>query len=264
MALRWTFFLVALLMISCEEVIDRNIVAGEQVIVVEAVLTNELKQHVVKIGKSTANPGSPQVPVAGAYVRIVEGSNEVILTEAPLRPGEYLTPPMRAVFGAAYILHIRYQGKDYLAADGSVPVEPLPTIQYRAVNGGFVLTPSASGQDANYIRHEISWKNTAACTGAKCEGLYVFYDLKSIDVNEGTKPAKEDFVFPLGSTIIRRKYSVSPGYRTFLRGLLTETEWRGSPFDVERANLPTNLTNGAAGYFAVTTVVADTTLVTGQ
>ena len=43
--------------------------------------------------------------------------------------------------------------------------------------------------------------------------------------------------------------------------MLSETEWRGGLFDVKRANVITNLSEGAVGFFAVSTVVTDTTTV---
>ncbi|MEQ8425482.1 MAG: hypothetical protein RIA63_12280, partial [Cyclobacteriaceae bacterium] len=67
--------------------------------------------------------------------------------------------------------------------------------------------------------------------------------------------------FPENAVVIRKKFSVSPGYQSFLRSILSETEWRGGVFDVQRANAATNLTEGAIGYFAVSTVVTDTTIV---
>ena len=141
-------------------------------------------------------------------------------------------------------------------------VAPLTPLQYQPVNDQYQLVLGNSGQDPYYIDHEVAWKNTSACTtGTGCEGRIVFYDLKSIDVNEIYKPGKEQFLFPAGATVTRKKYSVSPAYRTFLRSVLSETEWRGGVFDVDRANATTNLSKGAIGFFAVTTVVSDVTVV---
>jgi hypothetical protein len=249
------FFIV---ITGCEDVIDRSLMTSNPLIVVEGLLTNELTQHRIKIGSSYANSDGAMVPVTGAVVTITEGSNVYNLTADPLSPGEYLTPTMRALFGRVYTLHIQYAGKDYTASDSSVPVEPLTPIQYHAVTGGYVLNMNESGQNPNYIRHEITWSGSCP---QQCEGLVVFYDLKTIDIQEGTKPPKEDFVFPAGSTVVRRKYSVSAAYKTFLRAMMSETEWRGGFFDVERANAPTNLTGGAIGFFAVTTVVVDSKVI---
>ena len=40
---------------------------------------------------------------------------------------------------------------------------------------------------------------------------------------------------------------------------MIESEWRGGLFDVERGNITTNLSEGAIGYFAASTVITDTT-----
>jgi hypothetical protein len=42
---------------------------------------------------------------------------------------------------------------------------------------------------------------------------------------------------------------------------MMETEWRGGLFDVERGNISTNLSEGAIGYFAASTVLSDSTFV---
>jgi hypothetical protein len=89
----------------------------------------------------------------------------------------------------------------------------------------------------------------------------VYYDLKAIDVSEIYKPGKADFNFPLNTIVIRKRYSVSPSYKAFLRAVLSETEWRGGVFDAQRADVPTNLSQGAIGFFAVSTVVSDTTII---
>ncbi len=250
-------FLAVFVFTGCEEVVDRPIQRGDQLLVVDGVLTNELKQHHVRLSWSVATPNDAPDPVSGAIVEIYDGYTSVFLQEDPLKKGDYITPNLRAVFGQTYTLHIKYNGKEYFAQDNSTPVEPMNPLSYRAVSGGYVINFEQSGSNPNYIRHEISWKGTTACNTGACEGLVVFYDLKTIDVNEGTKPTKEDFVFPAGATVVRRKYSLSQAYKTYLRGLLSETEWRGGPFDVDRANAPTNLSRGATGFFAVCTVVAD-------
>ena len=41
---------------------------------------------------------------------------------------------------------------------------------------------------------------------------------------------------------------------------MNETNWRGGLFDVERGNIPTNMSAGAIGYFAASSVVSDSTI----
>ncbi len=254
--------LLIFLTFSCEERFDAELPTEDiGLLAVEAVLTNENISHKVRLSFPYQQLNGQPTPASGALVQVAEGGSTVYpFTEDPLNPGEYYSTPFRAVFGVSYALQIILNGNSYLAQDSSVPVGPLSPLDYRNVDGQYELVLVETGSEPYYIDHEISWQNTSACEpGNLCEGRQVFYDLKSIDVNETFKPGKTPFLFPAGSQIIRRKYSVSPAYRLFLRAVLSETEWRGGPFDVDRANPATNLSAGATGFFAVTTVVSDTT-----
>jgi len=248
--------------IACEEPIDKPI-QSEQTnqIVVEGLITSENVSHLIRISHPYKIQQGIAEPVSGASVTIKENNNVYMLTEQPMGSGKYYTPAFRAITGKAYELLIQYQGKEYTARDSTAPVEPLPPIQYYPVNGTYSLDFQTFGNNPNYINHEISWHNTPACTGTPCSEKVVFYDLKTIDIHEIYKPKKEAFYFPLGATITRVKYSVSPAYKLFLRSMLSETQWRGGVFDVQRANVLTNLRDGAIGFFASCTVVSDTTVV---
>lgn len=251
-------------MFACEEryatVFDKS---NTGLLVVEAVLTNENINQKITLSIPYQQLNNTSSPATGATVRVQEGNGTIYtFVEDASTPGIYYSQPFQAVSGIMYTLQITYKGKEYRAQDSSVPVAPLTPLQYQPVNDQYQLILANSGQDPYYIDHEVTWKNTSACTsGTGCEGRIVFYDLKSIDVNEIYKPGKAQFLFPAGATVTRKKYSVSPAYRTFLRSVLSETEWRGGVFDVDRANATTNLSKGAIGFFAVTTMVSDVTVV---
>lgn len=255
-----------LILFSCgEDKINLDLQTAESdLVVVEAVLTNQKLNHKIKLTHpyQTLN-GTPQ-PITGAVVAVLEGDNQVYnAQELPPGSGEYFTEEMTAVFGRLYTLYIKYNGKEFFAQSSSVPVEPLQELQYNKVSDTqYTLQLNESGSDPYYIDHTVSWKNTPFClSGEVCEGRLVYYDLKTIDVNSLFKPDKEAFLFPENSVVIRHKYSVDPGYLNFLRSVLSETEWRGGIFDVQRANASSNLSKGAIGYFAVTTIVSDTTII---
>jgi hypothetical protein len=257
------FIFTCLLISSCEERVDFPLSATDtNLIAVEGVISNEKMNHQIRLTRPIKKQNEIPTPVTGADVRLLEEGVVHQLIESPPGLGLYVTPEMRAVSGKVYTLYIQYAGKEYFASDSSVPAEPLRPLSYKKVNEQFTLVENNSGQDANYVKHNISWKNTQSCiAGSSCEGEIIFYDLKTIDVNEIYKPSKTDFFFPANSTVIRQKFSVSPAYKTYLRAMLSETEWRGGVFDVQREQVPTNLTEGAVGFFAVSTVVSDTTVV---
>ncbi len=254
---------------SCEEVFDDGKIdfQSEDLIVIEGVLSNERKNHRVKITQPYATQNENENPVSGATVAIVDSDEELtILTEFPQGSGEYYTDSLRAVFGKFYLLVVQYEGKEYRAFDASPGGELLDPllVEEKIVDDQILYTIpySESGNNANYITYDIDWSQTPSCSQASvCEGRMVYYDLKNIDVQEIYAPEREDLFFPGGSRVIRKRFSVSDQYRDYLRALLSETEWRGGFFDINRDNIPTNMTEGALGFFAVTTVDSDTLIV---
>ena len=261
---RLSVFLIGLLMfISCEEKVELSLeTKNTELLIVEGTVTNENKNHLVKLSLPYANQNGESESATGASVYLFEDSTAVALTEFPQGSGNYYTPVLRGLFGKLYTLVIQYKGKVFFAQDSPVPVQPMNELSYRETTNGFTLNLNPQDGDPNYVDHTISWRHTPECAGGNfCDGRVVFYDLKTIDVHQVFKPDQEVVYFPRNSIVIRRKYSISPRYKAFLRSMLSETQWRGGVFDVQRENVITNLSPGAAGFFAVCSVVADTTLV---
>ena len=76
------------------------------------------------------------------------------------------------------------------------------------------------------------------------------------------RPDKQDVYFPVGTKVVRRKYSMNQFQEDFVRTLMAETEWRGGLFDVQPGNVQTNLSEGAVGYFSVSQALTDSTIIT--
>ncbi|MEN8156659.1 MAG: hypothetical protein ABFS10_06900, partial [Bacteroidota bacterium] len=91
--------------------------------------------------------------------------------------------------------------------------------------------------------------------------LIYHYSLGSVDVNRIFPPDREHVRFPPGTIVFREKESVSREYEEYLRGMLSETDWRGGIFDVLPGNARTNLSEGAIGYFTAGEVIRDTVVV---
>lgn len=257
--------LVSIVLASCEEKIEWPLESENLgLLVVEGMFTNIKTNHLVRLSHPYLLPNGTPTPASGATVAIFEGSNIFLLNEFPAGSGFYYTDSLRAVADKVYGLYINYNGQEFTAFDIQNPVEPLTTTPYRVVQDSlFTLNLNSSGSEPNYVKHLVSWANTSRCQAGEeiCFAKVINYDLKTIDIQDIFKPEKVNITFPAGTIILRQKYSVSQGYRAFLRAMLSETEWRGGIFDIERANATTNLSEGAVGYFAVSTVVSDTTLV---
>ncbi len=251
---------------ACEERIDDVINTKESnLIVVEGLLTNQRMSHKIRLSRPYKVQNQSVSAVSGASVSITDNESGLfLLNEVPLGSGEYYTDSIRAVFGKIYTLHIDINGTEYTASDSPPTGQQLEPISYSKNESDdlYHLNLFNSGSLPNYIDYDINWENTNQCNPANgCKGRIIYYDLKNIDVQEFYAPDKVGYFFPIGSTIIRNRHAVSEKYQTFLRSLLSETEWRGGVFDLQRDNIPTNLSEGAIGFFAVTTVVSDTTVV---
>jgi hypothetical protein len=85
----------------------------------------------------------------------------------------------------------------------------------------------------------------------KCRARLLFYTLSTLDVSEIFAPAMEQISFPVGTVINETRYSLTPEYAAFIREVLLETQWQGGLFNSTPANVPTNLSAGGAGFFAV-------------
>ena len=254
-----------ILLAGCEEQFDWPLNnTDSDLIVVEAVLTNENKQHRIKLTRPYTEQNQTPESVTGAFVVILTDTDTTVAIENPPGSGLYYTDSIQAVIDKVYILAIQYNSKLYYAGAIQSPVEPLEDFKPREVSEGiFTIDFDESGQDPNYIKYSLDWQSVGNCPNSiDCQAKQIYYDLKNIDVNKQFKPDQERVYFPTGTVIIRRKYSVSNKYREYLRGMLSETAWRGGLFDAFPANAATNLSEGAVGFFAVSTVVTDTTIIT--
>lgn len=266
--LRTIILIIALLqLISCNEKIldwDLNNEPSNQ-IVIEAVLTNENRQHLIKITKPYLEQNQEPDPVSGAIVTILSGGGNISAIENPVGSGLYYTDSMTAVSNYQYTLRVEINKSTYTATAIQPPGEELDQLKYyKSIDDLYTIDfYDSTSTVVNYIEYSIDWQTTNSCVNPdSCFAYQVYYDLKTVDVNEQFKPDQEQVNFPAGATIIRRKYSVSEDYQDYLRGVLSETYWRGGIFDVIPANAPSNLSNGAIGFFAVSTVESDTTIVT--
>jgi hypothetical protein len=61
-----------------------------------------------------------------------------------------------------------------------------------------------------------------------------------------------------GTIVFREKESVNPLYAEFLRGMLSETNWRGGMFDVLPGNARTTMEGDDIGFFTAAHLLRDT------
>lgn len=263
MKLVFIIFLGVGLFISCEEAQVANINGNEEpLLVVEALITNENKRHEVKLSQTFSNLSDAPETVTNAIVALNDGTNTIILQQDASQSGVYLTDSLRAVIGKLYSLFIVHEGKEYFAVTAAAfgaPLEPLIVVEN---NDGMMEYLYEESDRPSMMEIQITWDELDDSNQIVTQEINAFfYTLNVIDVNQIFAPDKERIVFPKGARLIRKKYSLTPNHQEFLRSLLSEIDWRGGPFDVVPGNVQTNLNGGALGYFAVSMIQSDVTII---
>ncbi|MCP4312160.1 MAG: DUF4249 family protein [Bacteroidetes bacterium] len=257
--------LLFLLAGSCTEKIGWELEYQEvDVMVVEGKITNEVKSHEVILTWPVYEINTQPEAVRGAVVVINDGREIHSLTEDPSRPGVYLTDPgFAGEVNRGYQLRIRYREMRITAIAFMREVLPFPNMRpFRVQENPPLYEVHITDQNGPaVIRLELDWSHVPGYDTLPPEdthALIYHYTLGSVDVNHIFAPDREHVRFPPGTIVYREKESVSREYEEFLRGMLSETDWRGGVYDVLPGNARNNLTGSSIGYFTAAEVIRDT------
>lgn len=258
---------IVLLFASCEKEVNWNFEPTESHIIVDGLLTNAKRSHIIKISKSVTEINELPEPVSGATVTIFNGTSTHKLTEIPKNSGIYRTDTnYRAVLNKVYTLQVTYKDKRYNASAHMVPVTPFNKLSYahNSENDMFYIdsvAQSFSSKESAMYEIIIDWSHLPEYADVPLKDkitVVYYYTLKTIDISQVFAPEKQTVYFPKGARILERKFSLAPRHAEFIRSLLSETEWRGGFFDITQANVRTNISNGGLGFFGACTVIRDT------
>jgi hypothetical protein len=262
------FLCFLLLLHACTEEVDWQLDYQElDVLVVEGKVTNEARSHEVRITRPVYEQNGSPEGVSGLQVELNDRRGIHGLREDPGRPGIYLTAPdFAAEVEKGIQLRIRsgdqrITGVSFMREVGEFPPMNVYPVQQRPR----LYEVRVSDQNGPaIIRMELDWSHVPGYETLPPEenhAVIYHYILGSVDVNRIFAPDKEQVRFPPGTIVFREMESVSLGYEEFLRGMLSETDWRGGVFDVQPGNARTNLSEGAIGFFTAAEVRRDTVVV---
>ncbi len=263
------------LLSSCTEVIDFDLNSSMPRLVVEGILTTETKAHVVKLTKTSNYYYNQTAPVvSGADVRISDGSVTYILTEKPVGSGIYMTEDnIAGKINTTYTLTIVSEGETYTATSKLNEVAPIDSIDCKQLLESyfgftdssytlslFALEPAGSEPDYYYWKYSINnlpqtdtVRKLAFQDDAIINGK-IIWDVPIFRIPQNN--------LEIGDTVTLFQYSTEKQFHDFIIGFMLETDWKGSPFDGPPANPPTNLTNGAVGFFIASDVSKKSMVIT--
>jgi hypothetical protein len=261
MRLRITYLFLLLALAGCvKETTWTSPGDAPRLLAVDAILTSERKTQVITINRPVSDLNDTAKPVNGATVLVHSADSTWNLTETPSGSGKYITPAsFMALIGKTYTLNIFYDGAVYSAKASMVAGKTFDPLFYLPDAGGnlyhidYVASAFSSSSPAMW-EILLDWSAVPGYSGqdpSRCRARMLFYTLPTLDVSEIFAPVVEQVSFPAGTSITERRYSLSPAHAEFIRELLLETGWQGGLFPTQAANVSTNLSAGALGFFGV-------------
>lgn len=265
--LLWIVFSV----FGCIEQIDLSEINGATSgrIVVEGTITNEMKSHLVKLTRTNvAIPDTAAEAVSGAVVTINDGLATYLLQEIDTLPGIYVTGEnVQGEIGKTYTLSVQSDGQLYTASSTMQPVTPFSSEKeiFRAPNR--IENPIPD----NFDIFEVQFPKVHYGVAKPSKVLYYavepvnntlrsafHYEFPGVDPQGfllNFQGQNERIFVEDGTEIYQFKYSMTDEHYEFMRAVYAQTYFKGGLFDRIPANVPTNLNNGALGFFEASAVI---------
>ncbi len=245
---------------ACTEKIDINLDESSSKVVIEGSITNELKEHKVRVTRSIGYLDEHHTPeIQGTRVYLSDGTEEIQLTE--VSQGVFKTiPAMAGICGKTYTLRVVVDAEEYTAISTLRQVVPMDSIKVSKAPmpldpnqiwlegktyynlGPFMQEPA---DQVNYYLFE-AYKNGSIVNDTLTKKR--FYD--DIVVNgsyiHGMNVIQADA--QPGDQVNLTLYSINKDFYDFLVALY-QSSLTGSPFSGTPANVQTNFSNGACGFF---------------
>ena len=260
---RFVFILIGLFsFLACEKSIDWELQELDNPkLVVEAILTNENQVQEILLSQTFSDLNGETPHITDALVSVEANGVLYNFLSDLQQPGLYKSEiPFAVVADLEYTLHINWQGADYNAKSTLSTVTPIPPVSFLPVAGTDSLllsnfVPPFSGNQQSMYQVDIDWAHISSDSLTHAR-LY-FYTFSSIHISELLPPTKEVVQFPKGSIVFIKKFGLNEGFAEYLRSKAIETDWNGTFFYSTSDNLPTNLSNGALGFFSTCAVLTE-------
>lgn len=261
------YIFLSFLLVACETETDWPLQTGNKnFIVVDGIITDENKIQTVRLSHPVENLNAAATPVTGATVLVTLQDAIYKFTEMSGNPGTYVSNISFA--GKKNKIHslLITSGNNIYSAKTSM--EPgalfLPLNYILDGETGLYHITRVYNNQLNPNRPAmfeilLDWSQVAGYQDTDpglCKARLLYYVLPTLDVSQVFSPGIEQVSFPAGTSIVENRYSLTDEHAGYIRELLSETTWQGGLFNSAPANIPTNLSQGAVGYFgacAVTT-----------
>jgi hypothetical protein len=257
-------FVSALTFVSCVDKIDLKLDKQDyEKIVVEGMITDEMKNHTVKISKTVDYSNQSALPVVSkAEVSITCDDSTILLTE--VKPGLYQTPVMAGEIGKTYKLKIHYNNYDYTAQSTMKPTFTADSISVNYFAMSNKKEPMAeikiSGQESPEPNEFYLVKLRR--NGHVVDSLDKWGIVSDYMVNGKYLKSETTLVTPLSKndTVSLEFYSVDESFFYFINQC-KQTSQPAMFFNPPPANIKGNISDKILGFFQASAVKTSETCV---
>ncbi|MCU0369418.1 MAG: DUF4249 domain-containing protein [Cyclobacteriaceae bacterium] len=264
--LRYSLLIFMFILLGCEETIILDIDQAPTRVVIEAVLTNRLKDQYVRVSRTADfySTGTPE-KVSNARVKVTSNDGEEF-EYAQISAGLYIPKiPFEGEIGKTYTLSVTVDNIVYTSTDELLRVAPIDSLGYRPFQG---FDPNQDTEEDVY-ELLLYFKEPRE---TKDYYLFKFYRNDSLVYNtpndiyvtsdealaESINGFPSPVTYSLSDTARLEMFSLSRYgyiYYTDLTNLLFSD---GGLFGPVPANPRSNFNNGALGFFQVSAVTTST------
>jgi hypothetical protein len=251
---------------ACEAETDWPLQTGNHnLLVVDGTITDEKKIQIIRLSTPVDQLNAVAPPVSDASIIVTLEDSVYKFHELAGTPGTYVSNNLFA--GKKNKIHsllISVGGKVYSAKASMEPgVVLVPNLSYTldSVTKLYQIS-KVYNNEFNPVKPAmfeimLDWSQVPGYQDAdpeSCKARLLYYVLPTLDVSQVFAPDAEQVGFPGRTFIVEKRYSLTTEHAGFLRELLSETTWQGGLFNSAAANIPTNLSQGAIGYFGACAV----------
>lgn len=254
-------FLMILVLVACEEIIEIDLEGTEPRIVIEGSISDSPGPYRVTLTKTTDYFDPSEYPaVAGATV-VISDDMGCVDTLVELSNGVYETTTIMGEYGRTYKLEVKAEGKDYTASArlperidiDSIQLEYYPEAYYYEDSYWLHCHFNDPRDSANFYRVRAFKNDTLD------KNVYAIDD-KFIDGNPVDLFIWGDYFLP-GDTAILELISMDEKVYDYFLTLANLWYSGGDGSYSTPANPNTNLSNDALGYFGAFAVDRDTVII---
>lgn len=254
--------------LSCTEKIDTGNLPYSQRLVVEGMISTETDSSYIQL--STTLPYSsveayPNVTDASVSVLDSNTQTKIVFTYDPQKKTYRPIAGFKGDTAHRYILSIVKDSITYTASSYLYPMFQVDTnLIQKYVEAQFPFPPAGYTVIYNYFDARPLTRYTLysyGFNGKKSDYKDSAFSNQVLFNNSATvRNAPASFEIPLlrldtGDVVYMTFKSIDEQVNRYFAGLFSQTSGAPGPFKVPPANLPTNLSNGALGYFMATDVV---------